>query len=127
GLDELVLVRGGERDVHLSLGTEGPVGLAGALCSRAEAAETVRGKQPGVIGQQLREPLRTAVLGAGQTGGEALRDQIGAPDTAVEEGPAGEDRRWARAISNQIAEVVLGVAGGVKNLDFENAHLEPVA
>ena len=98
--------------------------------ARAEAAEAVRGVQPG-LGVERAERAGAGPLGAGEVAREQVAEQVGPPDRALQEAAAAEQRARVAvggvAGAGQERLVVPGVARGGDHPDVEPADADHVA
>jgi len=80
-----------------------------------------------LIGQRVSEAACGAELGAGQLVDPRGIDQVGPPDTAAEQGTAGEHSRWLvrlRCVGDDVGKVGVGVARGHQHLHGQAARLQ---
>ena len=119
---------GEEGGVDVPLVTDGDRALGGVAgrAAGAEAAEAVGGQEQGV---RVEGALRAGAvpLRAGQVAGEPGVHEVGAPDGAVEQAAAAEQRGRLAGRAHQERLVVAGVAGGGDHLDREAAVGDDVA
>ena len=118
GVDVVLLVQG-QRRVDPGLLADGG-GVTAGRGGRAEAAEPVGRQHRGLGGQLGGQPAHRPELGMGQLQGRLRADQVGAAGGAVEHRPAGEHRpltaaRAVAGVAEDVADVMVGVAGGVQH------------
>ena len=71
----------------------------------------MRGVDRRVVAGQLGQPPRGPVLRPREFLDARRVDQVGPPDAAVEQRPAGEHRDRTVAVADQVRHVVIGVTG----------------
>jgi hypothetical protein len=124
---DVVLLGQGQRRVDLLLSADGG-GIPAGRGGRAEAAEPVSREDRSVSGQLAGQPAHRVELGVGQLLGVLRPDQVGAAGGAVEHGSAGEDSVHPPVGGFQgVADVVVGVPGGVQHAQPHPAGFDHVA
>jgi len=75
----------------------------------------------------VRQTPRGVELRVGEVLGAVRVHQVGAPDAAVEQRPAGKHRGRLAVVADDERHVVLGVPGGLQHPDLQRAHGQQVA